>query len=42
MAIAFTVSILSYVLAVSLYRDIKQRTYSRKILEKARERGAMA
>ena len=42
MAVAFTVSILSYVLAVSLYRDIKQRTYARKILEKARERGAMA
>jgi hypothetical protein len=42
MALAFTISILSYVLAVSLYRDIKSRTYSKKMLEKAREGGAMA
>ena len=42
MALAFTVSLLSYLLAVSIYRDIKYRTYSKKIIEKAREGGALA
>lgn len=42
MVVAFTISIVFYVLAVSIYRDIRYRTYSKKILKKAREGRAMA
>ena len=42
MAIIFTVSVLTYVLAVVIYRNFKSRFYAKKIMEKAKRCGAMA
>ena len=43
MALAFTISIVFYVLAVSLYRDVKMKLpYTKKLLQKAREGNSMA